>query len=83
MQPHPDEIERADDIERTDDIERADEYLFASDVSDEALEASGGGALQILFSLSQPNLLSCAITCCGIGVQWPAPDFSRSSDAVL
>ena len=56
-----------DEIEPTVEIEQSDEHVFASDVSDEALEASGGGASQILFSLSQPNLLSCAITCCGFG----------------
>ena len=50
-----------------DQIEQNEEHVFACDVSDEALEASGGGAAQILFSLSQPNLLSCAITCCGFG----------------
>ena len=50
-----------------DEIEQTDEHVFAFEVSDEALEASGGGALQILFSLSQPNLLSCAVTCCGFG----------------
>ena len=50
-----------------DQIEQNEEHVFACDVSDEALEASGGGAPQILFSLSQPNLLSCAITCCGFG----------------
>lgn len=50
-----------------DQIEQNEENVFACDVSDEALEASGGGATQILFSLSQPNLLSCAITCCGFG----------------
>jgi hypothetical protein len=50
-----------------DEIEQTDEHVFAFEVSDEALEASGGGALQIIFSLSQPNLLSCAVTCCGFG----------------
>jgi hypothetical protein len=50
-----------------DEIEQTDEHVFAFEVSDEALEASAGGALQILFSLSQPNLLSCAVTCCGFG----------------
>jgi hypothetical protein len=50
-----------------DQIEQNEEHVFACDISDEALEASGGGASQILFSLSQPNLLSCAVTCCGFG----------------
>jgi hypothetical protein len=48
-------------------IEQNEDHVFACDVSDDALEASGGGAPHILFSLSQPNLLSCAITCCGFG----------------
>ena len=34
-----------------DQIEQNEEHVFACDVSDEALEASGGGAAQILFSL--------------------------------
>jgi hypothetical protein len=50
-----------------DQIEQNEDHVFACDVSDEALEASAGGGSQILFSLSQPNLLSCAITCCGFG----------------